>query len=87
MLGERYGFWAAIMAGWQMRTGIWNGINAPNYGPQIICSKVFYDAFTEITEVILDGCKITELITPAHLSATTGLTDIAVPWLKLKKEG
>lgn len=30
---------------------------------------------------MLQGCQLNDLITPAHLSATTSLQDVPVPWL------
>jgi hypothetical protein len=81
MMHSRYSFGAAFSIGWRS-LGISNRLGAPTFGPVIICSKVFYDAYLEIARTLLQGCSIDALITPAHLSATADLVDVQVPWLR-----
>jgi hypothetical protein len=83
MLNTRYTKTEAVKLGWRMRRGLWNGVGFRSFGRVVICSKVFYDAYTEITRTLLDGCPIDEPVTPAHLSATKSLDDVFIPWLKL----
>ncbi len=82
MLGSRYSFEAALSIGWRS-LGFLDRVGAPKFGPIVICSKVFHDAHVEITRTLLQGCSIDAPITPAHLSATSSLEDIPLPWLKL----
>lgn len=82
MLGGRYSVGSALSIGWRS-LGVFNRLGAPKFGPVIICSKVYHDAYVEITRTLLQGCSIDALVTPAHLSATAGLEDIAVHWLEL----
>jgi hypothetical protein len=82
MLNSRYSFGAALSIGWRSM-GFSTRLGAPTFGPVIICSKVYYDAYVEITRTLLPGCSIDAPVTPADLSATVGLEDIAVPWLAL----
>lgn len=83
MLGSRYGLRAALSIGWRSQVGIFNRVGTPTFGPVIICSKVYHDAYVEITRTLLQGCSIDAPITPAHLSATTDLEDIALSWLQV----
>lgn len=87
MLNTRYSKGQALLLGWRMKRGFWNGAASRSFGRVIICSKVFYDAYTEITRSLLNGCPIDLPVTPAHLSATDSLEDIPIPWLKLKTSG
>lgn len=82
MLGSRYSLRAALSIGWRS-LGFSARFGAPKFGPVIICSKVYHDAYVEITRTLLPGCSIDAPITPAHLSATTGMEDVAVPWLEV----
>jgi hypothetical protein len=84
MLGNRYSFRAAISIGWNSRNGILHGFGSPSLGRVIICSRVFHDAYAEITEKLLDGCILTGPITPAHLSATRDLNDVRVGWIRVR---
>jgi hypothetical protein len=83
MLGSRYNYWAALKIGWQSGFGRWERVGVANVGPVIICSKVFHDAYVEITRRLLHGCSIDSPITPAHLSATQDLQDVSLNWLAL----
>ena len=73
----------AFSIGWETHLGKWDPIGVPNFGPVIICSKVFHDACVEVTRALLQGCSIDRPITPAHLSATTSLEDIDVKWIQI----
>jgi hypothetical protein len=83
MLGSRYNFWAALSIGWQSTFGIQSRLGALSFGPVIICSRVFHDAYVEITRTLLHGCSIDMPIMPAHLSATDDLDDVDVGWIQL----
>ncbi len=83
MLGSRYSMFSAFSIGWKTHLGKWDPIGVPNFGPVIICSKVFHDACVEVTRALLQGCSIDRPITPAHLSATTSLEDIDVKWIQI----
>ena len=83
MLGHRYSYLAALMIGWRSGLSHWDRLGIANVGPVIICSKVFHDAFVEITRSLLQGCSIDRPVTPAHLSATADLDDVAIGWVRL----
>lgn len=67
MLGARYSHWAAAKLGWQL---ISDAASYLSFGSTVICSKVFYDAFAEITLKGLKGCSFSTPVMPAHLSET-----------------
>lgn len=81
MLGARYSLWAALRLGWRSRLGLWDRFGIANFGRVIICSKVFHDAYVETTRSLLHGCSIDNTVTPAHLSATPDLEDVALGWI------
>jgi hypothetical protein len=83
MLGSRYNAGVAISAGLRARFGVWDRFWFRVARPTIVCSKVFYDAHVEITRTLLADCPLDDLVTPAHLSATSGLEDVHVTWLKV----
>jgi hypothetical protein len=83
MQGLRYSKRIAFWAGLRARSGLWNRSGYVGTERAIICSKVFYDAFVEITRSLLRDCPVNEPVFPAHLSATIDLEDIAIPWLQL----
>jgi hypothetical protein len=83
MLGTRYDIGAALSLGWRSRfTRMWNRDWRPAIKAAVICSQVVYDAHTEITLGLLKGCPLRDVM-PAHLSATSDLEDIHIPWVKL----
>jgi hypothetical protein len=83
MLGQRYSWWKAIRIGLNLLGGLWRP-SGLFLGRVVICSKVFYDASAEATQILLAGCPLDGSTTPAHLSATSSLEDVEVDWLKLK---
>ncbi len=83
MLGLRYDAGVALSSGLRAALGLWDRAWFPRYAKTILCSMVYYDAHVEITRSLFKDCPLSELITPGHLSATTDLADINVPWLKL----
>jgi hypothetical protein len=87
MLGMRYGFRAALSLGWQVRISemwdrCWNRRKKIWEEEAAICSQVFHDAHAEITRNRLANCPLAYVM-PAHLSATSDLDDIGIPWLQL----
>jgi hypothetical protein len=85
MLGSRYSF-VTVLRIWWTSLGIGNPIGALSFAPVIICSKVFHDAYVEMTRSLLQGCPIDRPVTPAHLSATPDLQDVAIPWIALARD-
>ena len=85
MLGTRYGVSAALSLGWRsiVRGGLWNRDWRPLFRSAVICSQVVYDAHAEITRKMLKGCPVSGDVMPAHLSATSDLEDVFIPWVKL----
>ena len=83
MLGARYGYGAALATGWHLLNGLWSSPSITTLGPAVICSKVFSDAYSDVTRKLLSGCPIDFPVTPAHLSATPDLHDVTIGWLKL----
>jgi hypothetical protein len=81
-LGTPYGFFEALQFGWHMSFGLWNPLVLVSYGRKLICSKVYFDAHIEITRLPLSGCPMTGLVSPAHLSSTTDLDDVLIPWVR-----
>jgi hypothetical protein len=82
MLGMRYEFAAALSLGLRAKNLLYRYWSPP-IKQRVICSQVFYDAYGEITQTLLDGCPVDDLVMPAHLSATADLDNIYVPWLSL----
>lgn len=83
MLGLRYSYFEAGRLGWRLISGLSDRASFLSFGSTVICSKVFYDAYADITLKGLQDCPLSAPVMPAHLSATPGLVDIQVPWLKL----
>jgi hypothetical protein len=84
MLGTRYDISGALSLGWRSRfKQMWNrDWRPPLFKAAVICSQVVYDAHAEITLGLLEGCPLRDVM-PAHLSATSSLEDICIPWVKL----
>lgn len=82
MLGLRYSVMGALTMGARMVGGLWNG-DAVGSQPSVICSKVFFDAYADVTRSLLRECPIADAVLPAHLSATPDLNDVDVGWLRL----
>jgi len=85
MLGTRYGVSAALSLGWRsiFRGDLWNRDWLPLFRSAVICSQVVYDAHAQITRDLLDRCPINGGVMPAHLSATSDLEDVSIPWVKV----
>jgi uncharacterized protein YycO len=48
-----------------------------------VCSELFHRTCMEVTGQALQGCPITGLTKPAHLSRTKSLTDVPVRWMTI----
>ena len=84
LLGRRYSLPKAFAYGWERQWGIWDPVGASMFGRGIICSKVFYDACLQVTRNALEGCPASgQVVTPAHLSVTPTLQEVAVGWIAL----
>ena len=83
MLGTRYSYGQAILGGLRMLGGLWNSAGLIRSDRSIVCSKVFFDAYVDVTRSLLAGCPIDEMVLPSHLSATPDLEDVDVGWLRL----
>ncbi|MBS0248804.1 MAG: hypothetical protein JSR61_19470 [Proteobacteria bacterium] len=83
MLGLRYSVFGALRMGVRMIGGLWDANATPEFQSSVICSKVFFDAYADITRAFLRDCPIADAVLPAHLSATPDLQDVNVGWLKL----
>jgi hypothetical protein len=84
MLGTRYDISAVLSLGWRSKfKQMWKrDWRPPLFKAAVICSQVVYDAHAEITLGLLEGCPLRDVM-PAHLSATSSLEDICIPWVKL----
>jgi len=79
---RKHGF-VVLSLGWRsIFTQMWNRNWRPSFKAAVICSQVVYDAHAEITLGLLQGCPLRDVM-PAHLSATSSLEDIYIPWVKL----
>lgn len=83
MLGARYSHRGAFELAAELFRGLWNPGDLTAHRNILICSEVFHDAYVTVTRGLLDGCRVGNTITPAHLSATPDLDDVAVEWLRL----
>jgi Permuted papain-like amidase enzyme, YaeF/YiiX, C92 family len=82
MLGTRYSWVAAIDAGLKARFQPWRR-DWYRTEKTVVCSQVYSDAYTQITLQFFSGCESGNMISPAHLHATSSLETIDVPWLKV----
>ena len=82
-LGTPYSYKGVLKLAKRMQGGLWNPGTLITYGRGVICSKVYYDALLEITQLPLPHCPLDGSVSPAHLSATQGLNDIDIPLLSV----
>jgi hypothetical protein len=83
MLGTRYATISAFKMGLRMAKGLWDANGSFESQSSIICSKVYFDAYADITRAFLRNCPVGDAVLPAHLSATPDLEDVEVGWLQL----
>jgi hypothetical protein len=83
MIGKRYSHLGILSLGWDLFKGLWSNAVLAGNRQVVICSQVFADAHSEMTNTLLPGCPLNRATTPADLSATTGLTDVAIDWKRL----
>lgn len=83
MIGKRYSHFGILSLGWDLLKGLWNDAGLAGNRQVVICSQVFADAHLEMTQTLLPDCPLNRATTPADLSATTGLADIAIDWKRL----
>mgnify|MGYP000887221514 CR=1 FL=1 len=82
-LGRRYGHRDALAIGVDLAKGLWNkGALATNRFI-VICSQLYFDAYLDVTHRRLASCPTESPTTPAHLSATPDLLDVAVEWQRV----
>lgn len=82
-LRMRYSLWRAVVAGWTALFGFWNQSAVLSNSRGVVCSKLFSDTYTIVLRrIVVDG-PLPAVTTPAHLSATTLLDDVAVRWLSI----
>ncbi|MBX9908846.1 MAG: hypothetical protein K2Z25_09040 [Beijerinckiaceae bacterium] len=82
-IGKRYSHLAVVGLGWDMLKGLWSDSSLASNRQVVICSQVFADAQGEMAGKRLAGCPYSGATTPAHLSATPDLVDVAIGWKKL----
>jgi cell wall-associated NlpC family hydrolase len=81
-LQKPYGWLAALRLGIQSRFGFWqrNEVRASQHAA--ICSQLYADAYTRVTNKLLILGKLGTPM-PAGLSLTAALKDVSVDWLKI----
>lgn len=84
MLGKRYSLVGAFGLGRDLLLGLWNKDVLTSNRYVVICSQVYSDAYSSTTDTVLKACPIDTPVTPAHLSATSSLVDVAIDWMKLR---
>lgn len=83
-LGKRYSVFNAMKLGTDLFfRHLWNKDALRSNRYIVICSQLYFDSILEIMKNRLDGCPTEFPTTPAHLSATSDLSDVAVDWLRI----
>jgi hypothetical protein len=83
MLSSRYNYSVALHVWLKTSFFPWNSpLDVSHH--TVVCSKVFYDSYVEITRQLLQNCGLNDLVTPSHLSATSSLQDVSISWLKVE---